>query len=417
MSSFDREAEQEVDFGRYVRLLGARWWLVAAGLVVGAVIGYAITLGGSQQFKATATLYLGQPYSASGNVQLQAAQTNPSTVRQIAHAELVARAAAQHCKAKPGDIRGGISTQTVSGNIAKNGQTPLVTLSVQAKKRRLASCTANALARAVIDRVSAFANQKIGNFSKQISTDELNIAQINRALESGSLSATDKLVIQIRLAQAQTDKLQTSQLLLQATQVEKPAILTGAAAQKITARSRRNTAVVAALIGLVLGAIAEGMDVACVMAADNQMDPRDLESLAVPVARGEVDYAKANRLVSGEAWDLIPRTRYLGNAVLSLLTKVASGYWHVADSQSGYTAIGKRTLELLDLDRIYPRYGFPNDMLVHLNVINARVRDVPSRPVHGVGEKSGIRLGRVIPSISWLLTKAFFWRMREKYVS
>src|SRR2546430_8802974 len=256
MNSFDREAEQEVDFGRYVRLLASRWWLVAAGLVVGAVIGYAITLGGSQQFKATATLYLGQPYSASGNVQLQAAQTNPSTVRQIAHAELVVRAAAQHCKAKPADIRGGISTQTVSGNIAKNGQTPLVTLSVQAKKRRLASCTANALARAVIDRVSAFANQKIGNFSKQISTDELNIAQINRALESGSLSATDKLVIQIRLAQAQTDKLQTSQLLLQATQVEKPAILTGAAAQKITARSRRNTAVVAALIGLVLGAIA-----------------------------------------------------------------------------------------------------------------------------------------------------------------
>jgi hypothetical protein len=134
------------------------------------------------------------------------------------------------------------------------------------------------------------------------------------------------------------------------------------------------------------------------------------------VARGDVDYAKANRLFTGRAWELIPRNRYLGNAVLSLLTKIASGYWHVADSQSGYTAIGKSTLELLDLDRIYPRYGFPNDMLVHLNVINARVRDVPSRPVYGVGEKSGIRLSRVIPSISWLLMKAFFWRMREKYV-
>src|SRR3954451_22575227 len=111
MSSFDREAEQEVDFGRSVRLLGARWWLVAAGLVVGAVIGYAISLGGTQQFKATATLYLGQPYSASGNVQLQAAQTNPSTVRQIAHAEIVLRKVAKECNAKPGDLRGGISTQ------------------------------------------------------------------------------------------------------------------------------------------------------------------------------------------------------------------------------------------------------------------------------------------------------------------
>jgi capsular polysaccharide biosynthesis protein len=256
MSSFDREAEQEVDFGRYWRLLASRWWLVAAGLVVGAVIGYAISLGGSQQFKATATLYLGQPYSASGNVQLQAAQTNPSTVRQIVHAEIVVRAAAQGCKAKPGDLRGGISTQTVSGNIAKNGQTPLVTISVQAKKRRVASCAANALAHAVIDRVSPFANQKIGNFSKQISTDEVKIAQINQALAGSSLSATDKLIIQIQLAQAQTDKLQTSQLLLQAKEVEAPSIVTGAAAQRVTARSRRNTAVVAALIGLVLGAIA-----------------------------------------------------------------------------------------------------------------------------------------------------------------
>ena len=102
--------------------------------------------------------------------------------------------------------------------------------------------------------------------------------------------------------------------------------------------------------------------------------------------------------------------------MLSLLTKIASGYWHVADSQSGYTAISLRYLELLDLDRIYKRYGFPNDMLVHLNVWNARVRDYPSRPIYGVGERSGIRLRRVVPAISWLLTKGFFWRMREKYV-
>jgi capsular polysaccharide biosynthesis protein len=254
--SFDPEAEQEVDFGRYWRLLGARWWLVGAGLVAGAVIGYAISLGGSQQFKATATLYLGQPYSASGNVQLQAAQTNPSTVRQIAHAEIVVQKVAAECKAKPGDLRGGISTQSVAGNIAKNGQTPLVSITVQAKKRRLASCAANGLAREVITRVSAFSNQKIDNFRAQISADETNITQINQALESGGLTPTDKLVVQIRLAQAQSDKLQTSQLLLQATQVEKPSVLTGAASQKVTARSRRNTVVVAALIGLILGALA-----------------------------------------------------------------------------------------------------------------------------------------------------------------
>ncbi len=178
----------------------------------------------------------------------------------------------------------------------------------------------------------------------------------------------------------------------------------------------RNLGVGAAILTGYRRALAEEIDVTCVMAGDNQMDPADLEAIAGPVARGEVDYAKANRLFTGRAWELIPRTRYLGNAVLSLLTKIASGYWHVADSQSGYTAVGRPTLDLLDLDRIYARYGFPNDMLVHLNVINARVRDVPSRPVYGVGESSGIRLRRVVPSISWLLTKAFFWRMREKYV-
>ena len=178
----------------------------------------------------------------------------------------------------------------------------------------------------------------------------------------------------------------------------------------------KNQGVGAAIVTGYMRAIEERVDVTCVMAADNQMDPADLEAIATPVARGEVEYAKANRLFTGQAWDLIPKHRYLGNAVLSLLTKIASGYWHVADSQSGYTAVSLPTLERLDLDRLYPRYGFPNDMLVHLNVVNARVRDVPSRPVYGVGERSGIRLRKVIPRISWLLVKAFFWRLREKYV-
>src|SRR6266496_6505513 len=178
----------------------------------------------------------------------------------------------------------------------------------------------------------------------------------------------------------------------------------------------RNLGVGAAIITGYKRALEERIDVTAVMAADAQMDPSDLETLVAPVARREVDYAKANRLFTGQAWEVIPRYRYLGNAFLSLLTKIASGYWHVADSQSGYTAISLEYLELLDLDRIYPRYGFPNDMLVHLNVWNARVRDYSSRPIYGVGERSGIRLRRVVPTISWLLVKGFFWRLREKYV-
>jgi glycosyltransferase involved in cell wall biosynthesis len=196
---------------------------------------------------------------------------------------------------------------------------------------------------------------------------------------------------------------------------------TGDRAQKADSRvevisHEKNQGVGSAIVTGYKRAIAIEADVTAVMAADGQMDPDDLEMLVRAVALGETDYAKANRLFTGQAWQLIPRTRYLGNAALSFLTKIASGYWHVADSQSGYTAVNLETLKLLDLDRVYRRYGFPNDFLVHLNVFNRRVRDYPSRPIYGVGERSGIRLRHVVPKISWLLLKGFFWRMGQKYV-
>jgi glycosyltransferase involved in cell wall biosynthesis len=172
------------------------------------------------------------------------------------------------------------------------------------------------------------------------------------------------------------------------------------------------------------GAIAEGykwcrdqaIDVAVVMAGDGQMDPADLPALLDPVVTGEVDYAKGNRLISGEAWRHIPRVRYLGNAALSLLTKIASGYWHVADSQTGYTATSLKVLQTLDLDGIRKRYGMPNDMLVKLNIYSFRVRDVQVRPVYGIGEESGIKPIRMVPRLGWLMFKLFLLRMWQKYV-
>jgi uncharacterized protein involved in exopolysaccharide biosynthesis len=255
MTGFDPEAEQEVDFGRYRRLIAARWWVPAAGVVVGAVIGYLVALGGNQVFKATATLYLGQPYTASGNVQLQSAQTNPSAVKVIAHAESAVTRAASACMAKPGLFRSGISTQSVAGNISKNGQTPLVSLTVQSRKRKVASCAANQLAAIVIDKLSGFANAKLANFHGQVVVFNNDITTINDALKSSSVGSTDKLVLLQRLNNDQQNKLTINQLVVQASQVEKPSVLTGAHATRVTARSRRNSVVVAALIGLVLGAI------------------------------------------------------------------------------------------------------------------------------------------------------------------
>lgn len=163
-------------------------------------------------------------------------------------------------------------------------------------------------------------------------------------------------------------------------------------------------------------ALEVGMEVTVVMAGDNQMDPTDLEAIISPVAQGEAGYTKGNRLFGGGAWQMIPHVRYLGNSVLSLLTKVASGYWHIADSQAGYTAISAEFLERLELTKIYRRYGMPNDILIKLNILNCRVRDVPVRPVYNIGEKSGIRLWKVAPKISWLLVRGFVERMVKKYV-
>ncbi len=158
------------------------------------------------------------------------------------------------------------------------------------------------------------------------------------------------------------------------------------------------------------------IDVSAVMAGDAQMDPNDLPLLLEPIVKEEADYSKGNRLFTGKAWRIIPRARYLGNAVLSFLTKIASGYWHVADSQSGYTTVSLKVLKTLDLDSIYKRYGMPNDMLVKLNVYRFRVRDIPIAPVYGIGERSYMKIYKVIFTLSFLLLKLFFWRLKEKYV-
>lgn len=184
----------------------------------------------------------------------------------------------------------------------------------------------------------------------------------------------------------------------------------------VLVRHTHNQGVGAAIVTGYKQALVKNSDVVAVMAGDGQMDPDDLARLVTPVARGEAEYTKGNRLFRGESWRMIPHSRYLGNAVLSLLTKIASGYWHLADSQSGYTAIARLALEHLDLDGIYKRYGMPNDMLIKLNVGDFRVRDVSVRPIYDIGEASGIRLRQVIPTISWLLLRGFCWRLKEKYI-
>jgi hypothetical protein len=257
---FDPEAEQEVDFARYVRLLGVRWWLLAAGVVAGAVIGYLVSLGGNQVYSATATVYLGQPYTPQGTALIQDPQTNPSSVGQVVNNQAAIDAVSRLCHTKPGAFKKGISTQAVaSGASTKGGAAainPLVKVSVQSKKGKVAACAANQLAAKVVKALGVYPVAKIANIKAQIASDDEGIKSIQQAIAGGNISDTDKLILLQTLRSDQLDRTTNSQLLLLATKVENPYVFANAASNKITARSRRNTVLIGALIGLILGALA-----------------------------------------------------------------------------------------------------------------------------------------------------------------
>ncbi|MGG7509604.1 glycosyltransferase family 2 protein [Plantibacter sp. YIM 135249] len=158
-----------------------------------------------------------------------------------------------------------------------------------------------------------------------------------------------------------------------------------------------------------------GADVNVIMAGDAQMDPDYLPSLLNKVTAEGYGFAKANRFFSPESFAGMPGYRVFGNIVLSFLTKLASGYWHLFDPQNGYTAVRTSVLERLPLHRVSRRYSFENDLLIHLNILQVPAIDVPIPAVYG-NEVSSIRLSRVIPELLNLLTRGFWRRIWYRYV-
>jgi glycosyltransferase involved in cell wall biosynthesis len=175
-----------------------------------------------------------------------------------------------------------------------------------------------------------------------------------------------------------------------------------------------NRGVGAAIVSGYRDALERGCDVAAVMAGDGQMDPADLPALLDPVASGDADYVKGNRFLHPEIWSAMPATRIVGNLVLSAATRLTSGYRHVFDSQCGYTAIHARALTAIPLDALFPRYGYPNDLLSHLHVAGMRVLDVPVRPIYGPHWKSGINLGTALHPIPWVLLRSLGTRLASE---
>ena len=181
-------------------------------------------------------------------------------------------------------------------------------------------------------------------------------------------------------------------------------------------RHERNAGVGAAIATGYRRALEEEIDVTCVMAADNQMDPAELRDLVRPL-RGPRSSTRRRTDSSRARHGRSSRGRATSATQCSRCSRRSLPGTGTSPTRRRDTPRSRsRALRRLDLDALYPRYGFPNDMLVHLNVQNARVRDVPSRPIYDVGEQSGIRLRSVVPRISWLLFKGFWWRMGQKYV-
>ena len=159
-----------------------------------------------------------------------------------------------------------------------------------------------------------------------------------------------------------------------------------------------------------------GIDCTATMDGDGQMDPSELESICSPIINENIDYSKGNRLIHRSSLLVIPKIRFLGNSTLTILTKLASGYWKISDTQTGFTAISLKALNSIRLHKIYKGYGYPNDVLVKLNIAFCSIREVEIKPVYNVGEKSKMKILKVIPRISWLLIKAFFKRLWIKYL-
>jgi glycosyltransferase involved in cell wall biosynthesis len=176
-----------------------------------------------------------------------------------------------------------------------------------------------------------------------------------------------------------------------------------------------NCGVGAAIITGYKRCVVDDVDLAVVMAGDHQMDPKYIPDLLDPLVDDRADYTKGNRLIGSEYREGMSRWRFLGNAILTFLTKLSSGYWKLMDPQNGYTAINREALETIDWDDVFTYYGYCNDILVRLNVYGFRVRDV-NIPARYGDEKSKIRYAPYILKVSGLLWRNFFWRLKEKYL-
>ena len=260
------DAEQEIDLAHYWRALAARWWLPLLGLVLGILLGYLLAFGGKEVWRARALVYLGQPLTPSG-AQVSSLNTNPTTVTEILRSDEAIERVARDVGLEPGKLRAGVTSQTVQGNVARLGHSPLVRIVVRGDQRRKVTAASNALASHVIDRVSGYADTKIETLEEQVAADQSELERIDERIERieealGSGASSEIAAISLvgfaeqRRSVVLEDLRTVRQLLALARDVERARIIERGVARKTTARSPRNSMLVGGVLGLLFGSIA-----------------------------------------------------------------------------------------------------------------------------------------------------------------
>ncbi len=276
-SAVDLEAEREVDLRSWWGRVTDRWWLPLGGAVAGAVLGVLVSLGGGDVYEARTLLYLGQPFAPNGGGQIQSLQTNPRTVSEIVRSEAAVKRAAEAAGLRPGQLRGNIATRTITTPGQPRGVSPLQEITVQAPTRAKAEAAADALAQQVVAGVSPFVSEKVKLLEQQIQAAQDGIEAANQriadaleqqqAAQSESLSLTDRLLLQAnanstlqffeaRLNSLRIERANAQQLLSLATLVEESRVVQEASGVRASATGARNSALVGAVVGLLLGALA-----------------------------------------------------------------------------------------------------------------------------------------------------------------
>jgi hypothetical protein len=241
-------SEQEIDVRRYWSAITARWWLPAVGLIAGAAIAYAVSLGGADVWRGTALVYLGQPVTPSG-AQVQSLSTNPATAAEIAGSTAAQRRVERELGMRRGELNGRVSVAAVKGNVSRLGQNPLVRIRVEGDSRRVAPA-ATALAREIVKRVSGYADAKIAVLEEAIEQGDAELARLDEQLDGASADAG---FLVLRRGELFDDLVTQKQNLALAQEVERARVVEEAVARKVTAQSRRNQIVVGAFLGLLLG--------------------------------------------------------------------------------------------------------------------------------------------------------------------